>query len=705
MTFIARTGAIFNASVGGLLNMMPARTGLRSILSLSVFFVLFVFTFAEFEFLDGPPDGRVAWEFQKLNDEDLREQEANQRPFSEVKLNYKSPQQRYLEEAKTVTTSQFKNFKSTFNNIKPPRPPYNNSRIIDDPRASVQSAGIAKSAKIYRPYPEYNSEEWKRTHRGAFVPCVGPRGKPLDESLDDSVSVYVGVPENFPEPSFGSYEVIGVDGQLSYDRYTRYAAYGYGEDDPSTDWIRPSKVDWDSVNWGKLQQECVQVNAGRYNTTAASDSSGLSSWFGRRSRPTNLINPEAAPEKRTAILIRSYTDKQYSENDKQVLRSMVQELSLQSGGEYEVFLLVHVKDDSIPIDQEEAYEQVLRDHIPPEFWNMTILWNVPMVSKRYNKLDPAVLNVHQSQWLPIQHFVLEYPEFDFVWNWEIDTRYTGHMYEFTEAIASFGRKQPRRGLWERSERFYIPAIHGKYDTDFREFVAKKGGSGVWGRLGYEMQAEKLPAPKGPPPPVLLPENDNYQWGVGEDADFVGFLPIFNPYRTNWVLRDDVFGYLGTETPRRATIITHSRVSRRLVLAMDDENLNGRHVGSEMNPQTVALLHGYKAAYAPHPIWSDKPLAPKRMDRWFNSGVNGRSGSSLDSPFSWGREQRFRDLSWYYRCNVPGRLYWNLLGWEKDSTGGPNYEKKHGRVVLPSMFFHPIKDVSPDSDSMNYDLPV
>lgn len=245
------------------------------------------------------------------------------------------------------------------------------------------------------------------------------------------------------------------------------------------------------------------------------------------------------------------------------------------------------------------------------------------------------------------------------------------MYEFTEAIASFGRKQPRRGLWERSERFYIPAIHGKYDTEFREFVAEKGGSGVWGRLGYEMQADKLPTPKGPPPPVLLPENDDYQWGVGEDADFTGFLPIFNPYRTNWVLRDDVFGYLGTETPRRATIITHSRVSRRLVLAMDDENLNGRHVGSEMNPQTVALLHGYKAAYAPHPIWSDKPLAPKRMDRWFNSGVNGRSGSSLDSPFSWGREQRFRDLSWYYRCNVPGRLYWNLLGWEKDSTGGPS----------------------------------
>lgn len=99
----------------------------------------------------------------------------------------------------THRSSQFKNFKSTFNNIKAPRPPYNNSRIIDDPRASVQSAAIAKSAKIYRPYPDYNSEEWKRTHRGAFVPCVGPRGKTLDDSLDDSVSVYVGVPESmFP---------------------------------------------------------------------------------------------------------------------------------------------------------------------------------------------------------------------------------------------------------------------------------------------------------------------------------------------------------------------------------------------------------------------------------------------------------------------------------------------------------------------------
>lgn len=260
----------------------------------------------------------------------------------------------------------------------------------------------------------------------------------------------------------------------------------------------------------------------------------------------------------------------------------------------------------------------------------------------------------------------------------MDTRYTGHLYELTEKIAEFGRTQPRREIWERSERFYIPSIHGDYDSEFRDFVAKKVGQGVWGHISYDRSESTHMEPEGPIPPVATPSLDEYKWGVGEEADFIGFLPIFNPINTDWVLRDDVMGYLGPDTPRRATIITHSRMSKRLLLTMDEENRLGRHIGSEMNPQTVALLHGYKSVFAPHPIWSDKPLGPRRVDRWFNSGINGRSGSSRDSPFSWGREQRFQDLSWYYRCNLPGRLYWNFLGWEKDSTGGTNVRG----MVLP-----------------------
>lgn len=172
---------------------------------------------------------------------------------------------------------------------------------------------------------------------------------------------------------------------------------------------------------------------------------------------------------------------------------------------------------------------------------------------------------------------------------------------------------------------------------------------------------------------------------------------------------------------------------------------GRHMSSELLPVSTALLHGFKAVAAPHPIYSDKDLPAKSTDRWFNPGINGRSGSSQDSPFGWKRESRFLDLSWYYRANLAGRLYWNFLGWQKDWTGGRvvslfnffpslppstffslslqlvspslllyctnefdltcllQYEFIHGRVILPSILFHPIKDVRPDANSMGYDF--
>lgn len=264
--------------------------------------------------------------------------------------------------------------------------------------------------------------------------------------------------------------------------------------------------------------------------------------------------------------------------------------------------------------------------------------------------------------------MLEHPQFDFFWNWEIDARFTGHMYELVDAIAKFSRNQPRRGIWERSERFYIPEIHGSYDPDFRDFAERSAGQLVWGPLVIDLRPDNI-QPKGPTPPVKWPHEDNYTWGVGEDADYLGFLPIFNPIDTDWVIRNEIIGYLGPETPRRATLITHARVSRRLLLAMDEENLVGRHMGSELFAQSTAILHGFKGVSIPHPIYSDRPMPADRVDRWFNSGVNGRSGSTKDSPFSWGREQRFQDLSWYYRANLPGRLYWNFLGWEKEGTGG------------------------------------
>ncbi|CRK23082.1 hypothetical protein BN1723_012892 [Verticillium longisporum] len=58
---------------------------------------------------------------------------------------------------------------------------------------------------------------------------------------------------------------------------------------------------------------------------------------------TTDSEPEPKVEQRTAVLLRSYTGKKYTENDKQVMRALISELNLRTGGEYQVYLLLHAK--------------------------------------------------------------------------------------------------------------------------------------------------------------------------------------------------------------------------------------------------------------------------------------------------------------------------------------------------------------------------
>lgn len=281
-------------------------------------------------------------------------------------------------------------------------------------------------------------------------------------------------------------------------------------------------------------------------------------------------------------------------------------------------------------------------------------------------------SVHHAPWLPVQDFARRHPEFEYFWNWEIESRYTGHSYEFIDKVTEFARRQPRRGMWERNARFYIPSLHGTNAHSFWESVRRSENEAVWGPFPVNDVGEPSQLrirPIGPTPPVRLPEDDHYEWGVGEEADYISFLPIFHPIGTEWVVRNEVYGFLGSETPRRASLITHARLSRRLIMAMHLENQRDRHMGSELFPASMALLHGLKAIAVPHPIYSDKALPPASVDKWYNPGVNGRAGSTKANPFSWGMETRFRDVSWYSRANLPGRLYWPFLGWEKDGIGG------------------------------------
>ncbi|TDZ75124.1 hypothetical protein CTRI78_v000184 [Colletotrichum trifolii] len=574
-------------------------------------------------------------------------------------------------------------------------------------RASpTEEKPYAKQLPVYLdPYPDYNTEEWNKTHR-PYVPCVGAHGEPVEDLM-----VFKGHPLAFPKPSFGGFDVLKMDGDICYERDTRLGPYGYL---PQLHGKTGLPIDWDKVKWGDLQMRCAEQNAGRFggpkpNKYLATAYEDIASKYGKGIKVGRDGDSSSAPdaghgtetetakttyETRTAILLRTYTGKKYTENDKQVIRSLISELSLRSGGEYQVFLLLHVRDDGVDIN--EGRQRVLDEHIPREFHGITEVWNDQAVWDIYTALtDGEEKTVHHAQWLSVQKFSLDHPEYDFVWNWEMDVRITGHNYDFVRRLEDFARAQPRRGLWERNERYYIPAHHGAYDTDFRAYVEQRTqGDQVWGAPNISFIN-----PVGPKPPVEKARDEPYRWGVGEDADLITMGPIFDPVGSGWIFGDKIWGYKdaanpdNTKLPRRTTIVTQSRISKRLLDIMHVENLRGNHIASEMTPQTVALLHGFKAVFAPHPSWFDRPWSGSFLEKWFNPGPRGASGGE-GSPMGYGRERRYQGTTWYYRAEPPSRLYNNWMGYIDTDVGGRDWEVDHGRPCLPPMILHPIKEVEP-----------
>ncbi|KAM3510484.1 hypothetical protein MY11210_005886 [Beauveria gryllotalpidicola] len=603
-------------------------------------------------------------------------------------------------------------------------------QLVDNPESSIKVSYSMDKPVRFDPYPSYNSKAWQTAGYAAYVACKGANGRPIDD-----VVVFKGRPKNFPTHLMGSYQALNLDPNICWERDTRLGAYGLLEQTKQVgDRLQPLR--WEEVEWGKLQRTCTKSNAKRFRNDVSSanpylaiypetqrfiaaesttketqisiDSNGkarsLSDLQNRDSQSTDAgssdtmtvkATPQYKKENRTALLLRSYTGKMYTENDKQNMRALITELALKSGGEYEVFLLLQVKDASKDIfGSQEDYLQVLFEHVPVEFHGITVLWNDQSVKEIYTEMrDDFERDVHNAQWLSVQKFSYDHPEFEFIWNWEMDFRYTGHYYDLLDNIHKFALKQPRKGLWERNERWYVPEYHGDYDTTFRESIEQQYGDDiVWG-------PPDLPFinPQGPKPPST-PSEDSYEWGVGEDADIITVGPMFNPINSLWIMSNFVWGYSDEEhrredVPRRTTIVTHSRISKRLLSLMHTENMRGNHVASEMTPQTVALHHGLKAVFAPQPVFMDREWTGAFVNKWFNAGPGGVAGG-YGSAMGWGRERRYQGTTWYYRAEPPNRLFNNWMGWEDTEIGGAKWEQYNGRPCLPSMMLHPVKDSEP-----------
>ncbi|KAL8997540.1 MAG: hypothetical protein Q9169_003235 [Polycauliona sp. 2 TL-2023] len=594
---------------------------------------------------------------------------------------------------------------------------------------------------------------------------------------------YSGVVKGFPEAIMGSHEVLGLQNDICFDRFGRLGPYGFGYsvkrggtgaglhgDREGSDelWNGPesmTEVDYSNIEWVKVQAACAAKNAARFapvekpgeNLFSDLQESGQQasqgsangepslieddSTVGKRDEPgipvagANEIIPGAETAQknvtllpRTVILIRTWWDFHYTTEDILYLRSLIAELSLLSGGEFTVHFLVHVRDDNVPIwADKKIYNRILENALPAEFRGMGSLWSERQMGLIYGGIqesffrDLPVHGVYRSTFMPVQYFSHQHPEYDFVWNWEMDVRYTGHWYHFFDQIRKWTKAQPRKGLWERNGRFYIPSVHGSWE-DFKQMVRVQTEMGtdspnnIWSGLkpspGNSRAAQPAKSDKsiwGPEPPadVLLHQNDpipptpyekdKYEWGVNEEADLITFNPLFDPDGTTWFFTEDITGYNTTSSlpPRRAAITTTSRLSKHLLQLMHRETVLKRHtMFSEMYPASIALHHGLKAVYAPHPMYIDRDWPPTYLAAVMNGGRNGASGGARTSVYG-GREHNFKGTTWFYDAGFAPNLWRRWLGLKVDNDGGEREEGRvggEGRMCLPGVLLHPVKGV-------------
>ncbi|KAF2275239.1 uncharacterized protein EI97DRAFT_434466 [Westerdykella ornata] len=617
---------------------------------------------------------------------------------------------------------------------------------------------------VFNPYPDYKDFEYVDEY-GPVETCYLDAN---DTIRIPPLRIYNGVTKGMPENVMGSYELFGLRNDVCFERFGRLGPYGLGysrkyggtgaamegdREGAEEVWKEYPEVDYREVKWGEALDRCLEKNRDRFKPlpegrnhffqimamkgpgaeqTEAPPESGKESEGPKYTNGTVRPQPKAQHKNllpRTAVLIRTWHDYQYDDEDLLFLRAMISELSIQSGGEYVVHFLIHVKDNDKQIwASEKVYQEVLAASLPPEFAGMGTLWSERQMSLIYGGLEESnyrglpVYGAYRSTFMPVTYFAYQHPEFDFFWHWEMDVRYTGHYYHLFNQVGKWADKQPRKGLWERSARFYVPAIHGSWE-DFSQMVrvqTEHGTNSAANKWSSHLPPNpNMPEPEtqkpekpiwGPEPPLDYPEieldpslkpptthaEDKYEWGVGEPADLIVFNPLFDPDHTNWILAGDVTGYNTTRglPPRRTAINTASRLSRRLLMTMHNETTYHRHtMFSEMFPGSVALHHGLKAVYAPHPVFIDRKWPVQYLAAIFNNGRNGASGGSRLSVFSDERQHNFLGTTWYYHAGFAPNLWKRWLGYKVDNDGGEEEEMAgEGRMCLPGVLLHPVKQV-------------
>ncbi|KAL3430416.1 hypothetical protein BDV09DRAFT_189300 [Aspergillus tetrazonus] len=458
--------------------------------------------------------------------------------------------------------------------------------------------GSRPAPAVYDPYPG----------KGMFHACEGPRGRTLNRrNHKDIVLAYPGIQRDFPVPIFGSYDALGLDGNTCTTRLSRLSAYGYGEFETdaalvSTGIPSPVKVDWNKVRWGLLQAQCLQRNLHRYTATDEHPMGHILPLRPKTALPSGKddgMSPHN--ERRAAVVLRAWHNMTWTENMKQYVRSLVMELSLHSGGDN---------------------AQCLKEKFSPrEFWDMTVFFSEETLKAWYP-------NVEEHR----QNILCATPTIRLLLQLEMDSRLIGHFYHFLERAGT-------QDKWDSFTKTTDQSMTGKPT--------------IWGPA--PPSNSWMQTPLGPTPPVSRPEDDNYAWGTGEEADLITFLPFFDPTETNWVFSDVLWNF-PAGTPRRASPVTMGRYSKLLLKVIHDaQTTEGVAIVSEMTAPTFALWHGLKAVHVPHPVYVDGKWASKELDRIVNKGDPERINGGSDSVWNW--DHKFDHILY--------RMSYIWLGYEAD----------------------------------------
>ncbi|KAF2089823.1 hypothetical protein K490DRAFT_35297, partial [Saccharata proteae CBS 121410] len=335
---------------------------------------------------------------------------------------------------------------------------------------------------------------------------------------------------------------------------------------------------------------------------------------------------------RTAVVLRTTADFDWAGDVVAHIRSLIVELALESGGLYEIFILVQVKDTTQHIFRNpDLYDRILNRSVPAEFRDIAYLWNENLAQSWYPEV-PEHKFIHQAyQALQLFAYFLQ-PHFSYYWQFEMDFRSSGPHFRTLERIAQWSRAQPRLHLTNMNAAWYIPSLQGSW-------------ADLWALMNETLWT-----------PSLADEAASHgtAWGIDEEADLITLAPIVDVRHTHWLwkgmLHNDPYQTRKKDLPHFAAPVSMTRSSNRLLRAMHHLQQDyGYWLASEATMETTAYRKGFKAVHAQHPVFYNGTVPDDHLDWLFNAGPPHNLGGGPESQYNWeGVEHGVLErLSWWF----------------------------------------------------------